>query len=1543
MKKSLFSLLLVCFAFIGVARAQQALDYYYGFEDGNLSNDGWIANITSTNSGIKSGGPEHTGSYGFAFCYSEQNGSLISPLLTGGDRGVNVSFWYKEYSSSYGDEQFYVGYTTDETVTNVNSFTYGDIVTASTTWQEYTNLFPAGTKRIAIKYVYNDAYYLFLDDFSFEAFSTCDKPTDLTISYREGDTEATVTWQGRADTYNVDVNGTIESVNGLSYTIRDLVPATTYYVKVQANCGDELSGWVTADFSTPCPETYAIPYAYGFEDGAGLNCWTATTNGNIINEGFPRTGEGCFMFNYTTTPPQYLISPELSGIVRGLHVEFYYRQYTNGTETFKVGYSTTDNDPESFTWGDEITASTSYQRFSANYPAETKYVAIQHTADDQYYFFVDDFLFEESASCLEPSGLQVANITTTGASISWTAGGEESAWDLYVTDDATVVPDENTTPSYANTSENPYSLGNLTPGTIYYVYVRAICGDNEMSAWSSPVVFNTECEGMSLPYTYGFEDSVLPVCWNVINTNTGYCGVDIMAPSSSSTNRVLAFYLGSTATLVAVLPEVDAAYPLNGYQISFDACYANTSSSSMTAGKLGIGIMTDPTDFTTFELVQEVDVTSGFSTYESFTVMFNNYTGTGHYIAIQDIRTQNGYVFVDNISVTELPSCIPPTNLAVTGGKNAVVTWEGEGSFDIAITTEETDDPTDFIQVSNFEGNEYNLANYTSVGMNYVYVRANCSDANSGYSGWVSTSFDVNYCAPNITSHDSKGITGIAFGTGDDVVDYSDANGIPSAAPFYGDYSSMIGAVQAGVESTIAITTNTGSYPYTFVIWVDLDNSLSFEDSEVLYVGKATTGSGTLNATITIPATQALGDYRMRIFGADSYFTSFYNGGNTNWDAAHDPCADGTWRHACDFTVRVLEAPSCLAAGDVTVDPETITSTSAVISWTNNNGADATYTVMQGETVLTTTAVDSFTLEDLSAATTYPAGTFTIISDCDETAIANVPAFTTLCDIITITAGAPYTQGFEAPVVSSTYSSTTGQEVPSCWENPYTTGTSQAGKPHLIVAGGSYNYGNGQVLNFYGSGSNYITLPEFTNALNTLQISFKWATESSSNGTLALGYITAEDEDYNTFTEIKTFAASSSSYHTLKSETVGLVSLPETASRLAFCWTYTGQWSCNIDDLEVALMPSLTKTINGYGEGTGSYYLIASPVGTVTPSTDNGFVTNAFDLYWFNEATDGEGNEWINYNPNTFDLETGKGYLYASRETTELTFTGTLVEGTEYEVTLAKTDGTNWSGWNLVGNPFGVAAYIADGRKFYTMNSDGDKLIVATSKSIEAMEGIFVNAEEDEESMIFTTTEPESNDKSLAINLSNGRNVIDRAIVSFNEGRMLPKFQFRENSTKVYIEKDNKDYAVVNADEMGEMPVSFKAESNGIYTFSFNTENVEFGYLHLIDNMTGADVDLLSTPSYSFDAKVTDYASRFKLVFAAGNANDDNFAFYNNGNIVINNEGNAILNIVDVLGRTISSQNINGSENVTINAKAGVYMIQLIQGNNVKTQKIVVE
>lgn len=66
------------------------------------------------------------------------------------------------------------------------------------------------------------------------------------------------------------------------------------------------------------------------------------------------------------------------------------------------------------------------------------------------------------------------------------------------------------------------------------------------------------------------------------------------------------------------------------------------------------------------------------------------------------------------------------------------------------------------------------------------------------------------------------------------------------------------------------------------------------------------------------------------------------------------------------------------------------------------------------------------------------------------------------------------------------------------------------------------------------------------------------------------------------------------------------------------------------------------------------------------------------------------------------------------------------------------------------------------------------------------------------------------------------------------------------------------------------------------------------------------------------------------------------FAFYDNGLIRIDNEGEAILHIVDVLGRTVGIENVNESQIVSVNLKAGVYMLQLVQDQKVRTQKILV-
>ena len=380
--------------------------------------------------------------------------------------------------------------------------------------------------------------------------------------------------------------------------------------------------------------------------------------------------------------------------------------------------------------------------------------------------------------------------------------------------------------------------------------------------------------------------------------------------------------------------------------------------------------------------------------------------------------------------------------------------------------------------------------------------------------------------------------------------------------------------------------------------------------------------------------------------------------------------------------------------------------------------------------------------------------------------------------------------------------------------------------------------------------------------------------------------------------------------------------------------------------------------IKGYGGNEGNWYLLGIPVNNeVDPAEMGDMVNGTFDLYMFDQAA--AGAEWQNYKVTPFLLNNSKGYLYADSVNITLKYVGDAIFNAS--VNLDYVEGAELAGWNLIGNPFGTAATI--GRDFYVMNEEGTELELAERGYINPFEGVFVEAAESGESVTFVMEDDPTviinageiggdeigfgdDWNKLNIRVSDNMGHGDFARIRFGEGRTLNKFMFNESNNKLYFVQDNEEFAVVRSEAEGEMPLYFKAAADGTYTLTVNAANIEMEYLHLIDNMTGTEVDLLANPSYSFNARVNDNAARFTLVFAGLTGieeNSDNFAFIRNGNVIVSNEGNAMLQVVDMNGRIVKSENINGTTSVSVEAAPGVYMLRLVNGDNMKVQKIIVK
>ena len=387
---------------------------------------------------------------------------------------------------------------------------------------------------------------------------------------------------------------------------------------------------------------------------------------------------------------------------------------------------------------------------------------------------------------------------------------------------------------------------------------------------------------------------------------------------------------------------------------------------------------------------------------------------------------------------------------------------------------------------------------------------------------------------------------------------------------------------------------------------------------------------------------------------------------------------------------------------------------------------------------------------------------------------------------------------------------------------------------------------------------------------------------------------------------------------------------------------------------------TVKKTISPYTENLNDgWHLIASPFINSLDADDDvqGLIKGRFDLYAFDQSgNDAQGNarEWRNYNANAFTIDHKIGYLYANSNETTLTFAGTLA-GTAEPTVLTRNDDAYFAGFNLIGNPYPCNAYIE--RSFYVLNYNADSdstkfVLVDNDTPIAPCAAVLVQAQEKGESVTFSKTVPPTSSK-IAVRLNQadqkGATAIDQVRIMFQQQCQLAKYPQENSTSTIYIPQNGKKLAVANAEGLTELPINLRTAKNGSYTLSFETEKLDLNYLHLIDNMTGNDVDLLVTPSYTFEGKTTDYESRFRLVFATNckdaDGDDETFAYVSNGEIVIAGVGDACntsLQIVDMTGRVIRCLDV--ARNVsTSGMTAGVYVLRLINGDNVKTQKIVIE
>ena len=554
----------------------------------------------------------------------------------------------------------------------------------------------------------------YIDDVTLEERPNCMYPASVTVS-NVGNDNLTLSWiaMGTATAWNIEYAtsdftpgegyGTlINSVTDNPYTIENLIPATTYYIYMQSDCG---SAWVGPVTATPGQ------YIMGTTGSD-----TLTTCGVIIYDDGGPDGDYSTSCNFTLI--LYPENPNAMLFLSG----------TSNTEGNNYDYLRVYDGAG--TSGTEL----------AYYNGSNQIVNVMSQSGPLTLVFHSDgtvvypgfAITATCVTCYPPTNVTTSNPTLDGATVSWSGTGD--SYVLFLNGDMTTgYPANDTT----------YTFSGLTSSTLYSVRVASIC-NGDTSMLSSAATFATACDAITItvdnPWTEDFENYQGSgvqqfVCWDrpvteVVDNGTApfvYCGYGQAAHSGANSAEMKGnINMLALPAFTNDLSELRISFWATGYS------YTNTN--------VEVGYMTDINDTSTFVSVANAGTpgarggSNGGNGNYMGPFSFGNVTVSNARIALRYTGpgSSSGWN-VDDFIVEIAPDCESPVKTSVTatniGGHVATISWvdndDTHSSWTVYYreTSAGNDDPWDYVSATDTFVTITGLDPVTSYD---VYVITNC-------------------------------------------------------------------------------------------------------------------------------------------------------------------------------------------------------------------------------------------------------------------------------------------------------------------------------------------------------------------------------------------------------------------------------------------------------------------------------------------------------------------------------------------------------------------------------------------------------------------------------------------------------------------------------------------------------------------------------------------------------------------------------------------------------------------------------------------------
>lgn len=311
--------------------------------------------------------------------------------------------------------------------------------------------------------------------------------SDVNLDIIPGGTEPT--WEIEYRKYEDTIWTSYGTVTTPNPSLTGLDFAHDYIVRVRAVCSFAgHSAWCTKLFSTECGTIEHLPFTENFDVYAGTltylmpNCWNRMSPGLSGNYWVYVDGSGQFLIYKGLG-----ILPPLSDTIDASTLMLTFRA-SGSSASCEIGIMDDPSDLSTFVVDTVLYCTDNMEEYEipltalANNISTEKYLAFYFMGSDNTNtpLIIDDLVLDYIPSCWHPKNVTLDTAYGTTAVVSWTERSSASQWEIEYGPHG-FTPGTGT---MVTVYSNPATLTGLPINSYLDFYVRADCGNGDVSQWS---------------------------------------------------------------------------------------------------------------------------------------------------------------------------------------------------------------------------------------------------------------------------------------------------------------------------------------------------------------------------------------------------------------------------------------------------------------------------------------------------------------------------------------------------------------------------------------------------------------------------------------------------------------------------------------------------------------------------------------------------------------------------------------------------------------------------------------------------------------------------------------------------------------------------------------------------------------------------------------------------------------------------------------------------------------------------------------------------